>query len=492
MKKAKVLFLAMSVLMLLVLICGCGNNAKPKDNSGETVHVAAETEKIVYNPGFHRDYVRFVTLTDEPMIKVFSSYNELETFINEGGLLHHVSTTNTHSMESLLNFFGTESFEENVVVLLIPKTGDMRYKGSVTQITGDKNKLKAVIEYDTDNIYKATEEQYALSIALKIPKEYCDGDTQFVFVFGERETQQIAETEGECVIPEMKTEEIEVGGTNAPDVTKIPLGEKIASLADIDKLDAPAWKIEAAKAFLGKDLKKLDELCGYGEAVYQQLSDVEISGFEVWCQEREGSVENDLFMNVTISSVGYEYGTPLREGRYTLTVSSPVGGICIENADKSADRFLPETETEKFISAWLGHMGYKFDRHYYTGLVQEYVEFVHSYYTSVHGQGGTKETYEKYYKTLFGVDVSDMLENYLTFENGGKAEIRYGHGGSGFYHDIVESGEDWVTVQYYADRGRLVYGPRIKYTFTEADGILIPLCYTYEYGENIKPCGFTV
>lgn len=191
MKKAKVWFLAVSILMLLVLICGCGNNDTPKDNSD----VAAETEKFVYNPGVHRDYVRFVTLTDEPMIKVFSSYNELETFINEGGLLHHVSTANTHSMEGLLNFFGAESFKENVVVLLIPKTGDMRYKGSVTQITGDKNKLEAVIEYDTDNIYKDKEEQYALSIALKVPKEYCDGDTEFVF--GERETQQIAETEGE-------------------------------------------------------------------------------------------------------------------------------------------------------------------------------------------------------------------------------------------------------------------------------------------------------
>lgn len=40
--------------------------------------------------------------------------------------------------------------------------------------------------------------------------------------------------------------------------------------------------------------------------------------------------------------------------------------------------------------------------------------------------------------------------------------------------------------------GRLVYGPRIKYTFTKVDGILIPLCYTYEYGETINPLGFAV
>ena len=184
MKKTKFLLLAAVLILCSLVCCGCGKElAGTPDDTGET----ASDDTFVLSPRWHGDYVHFVTLSDETMIKVFSSFNELETFVEEGGLVNHVFTSSTHSLEKLLNFFGEESFEENVVVLFIAQTGDMRYKGSVAQIKGNSDKIEGVIEYDLDHIFKNGEEEYAMSIAMKIPKEYCNKDTQFNFAFSERE-----------------------------------------------------------------------------------------------------------------------------------------------------------------------------------------------------------------------------------------------------------------------------------------------------------------
>ena len=89
-----------------------------------------------------------------------------------------------------------------------------------------------------------------------------------------------------------------------------------------------------------------------------------------------------------------------------------------------------------------------------------------------------------------GRDATFELDAHLTFENGGKAEIKYPHGGFGYWFDFVESGEDYVVVQFYADHGYLTHGPRVKYTFTRADGILLPACYEYLSFSDKFPAGY--
>ena len=63
----------------------------------------------------------------------------------------------------------------------------------------------------------------------------------------------------------------------------------------------------------------------------------------------------------------------------------------------------------------------------------------------------------------------------------------------GVWFDYVESGEEYVVLQFYADHGYLMLGPRIKYTFTRKNGILVPLCYTFVEGgfNQLNPASHT-
>ena len=370
--------------------------------------------------------------------------------------------------------------------MCIPKKGDLKYDGYVDCIVVGEDRMEVKVEY-WSAVPNKLKEDYSICLVLKLPKIYCNENTVIDFAFGERSVLPESEPyiEDEETVPETSNG----GETSTPETQKIPLGQKVTSFEELDKLDITADKLERVKAFLKNDVKKLEALCYYENGVYSGLSGIEIGSFEVWAEESPYSIDNDVFMNVNISSVGNEYATTLTVGNHTLKIGDHRG--CFEEVGRSSgNNNTPKTETEKFISAWFATNGYKFDREYNTGLIENYVWFVHIYYQSLFGESGTKAEYEKYYKTLYGREATFELDAHLTFENGGRAEIKNPHGGFGYWFDFVESGEDYVVVQFYADHGYLTYGPKVKYTFTRADGILVPACYEYLSFSNKTPAGY--
>ena len=93
-----------------------------------------------------------------------------------------------------------------------------------------------------------------------------------------------------------------------------------------------------------------------------------------------------------------------------------------------------------------------------------------------------------------GNEPGDLLDYYYSFEKDGKADYApgHGHGGNGVWFDFVESGDDYVTVQFYIDHGYLIKGPVIRYNFIRVDGMLVPKTYQYisTRFEDIGPASY--
>ena len=266
--------------------------------------------------------------------------------------------------------------------------------------------------------------------------------------------------------------------TTAPPVpAKLPNGEKVTSIKDLDRLDVHENAIAIVKAFLEGDRAEMDSLYSHrkDDKVFSHMGDLKISSFEVWSEKKKGSIDNTLFVTINVSESRVD---TLPVGTHTLTIASFYS--LLEKVDRvEGTNRDPKTETEKFMSHWLNNIGYLFTAEYKNESSRYYLEFMNAYYHSLHGEGGTKEEYIRYYKTLFGKEPGPDFETVLTFENGGKGQQRFGHGKLVYWYDFVESGEDYVTIQFYADHGYLLKGPKIKYNFVRMDGILVPKNYEY-------------
>lgn len=181
--KKRIAFILIFAVMAVMLCC-CG-----RDSGGDNT----EVQLFECAPVRFREYVHFTTNSELPFNKVFSTYDELEEFVMESGLLRDSLTSNTNSMNGLLNFFSRESFDENVVVLLIAPRGDLRYRGDVSHVSGNKESIEIVFDCNAGKNIEV-EDYYSLSVALMIPKEYCDADTEFAFV-SENFEQPVYESE---------------------------------------------------------------------------------------------------------------------------------------------------------------------------------------------------------------------------------------------------------------------------------------------------------
>ena len=493
----KRLFLLTALLLCLSVFVSCGEKtpstietAPEKHETEEPIETASPVRLPELNDGKlvlerHIHYETALTVSENDEHYIFTTYAELEKLVNEGGFVKNISVGDSKTFGELLKYCTEADFKDYNLALFIPKKGDLKYDGYVDSVSVGEDRLEVRLEY-WEAVPNKLKEDYSICLALKLPKEYCTENTVIDFVFGER---AVLPESAPYIEDETEPETSKSGENVIHDTPKIPLGQKVTSFEDLDKLDLTNDRIERVKAFLTNDVKKLEELCYYEEGVYSGLSGIEIESFEVWAEESQNSIDNDVFMNVNISSVGNEHATTLTVGNHILKIGDHRG--CFEEVDrKSGNNNTPKTETEKFISAWFATNGYKFDREYNTGYTESYVWFVHIYYQSLFGEGGTKAEYEKYFKTLYGRDATFELDAHLTFENGGKAEIKYPHGGFGYWFDFVESGEDYVVVQFYADHGYLTHGPRVKYTFTRADGILVPACYEYLSFSDKFPAGY--
>lgn len=265
--------------------------------------------------------------------------------------------------------------------------------------------------------------------------------------------------------------------TTAPVVEKLPLGVKVTSISELEKLDASAHKINVLKAFLEGDFEKLIELYSYLDSDFAQMPLLKISSFEAWSEKEKGSTDNSVFVTINVSESQLD---TLPVGTHTMTFNElreyfvKVGGV-------EGTKNEPKTETEIFMSCWLKSKSYLWDKEYEAKDAHAYLDFIHKYYLTVRGEGGTRDEYIKYFKLLTSNEPGDQLERYYSFEKGGKADYSpsHGHGATRVWFDFVESGEDYVTMQYYLDHGYLIKGPVIKYNFTRIDGMLVPSTYEY-------------
>jgi len=262
--------------------------------------------------------------------------------------------------------------------------------------------------------------------------------------------------------------------TTAPAVNKLVFGEKVTKIEDLEKLNATENRIAKVKAFLTQKGDELNALYGRNDNLYGEISSVVISGFEAWCEYTDKII---VKINVTSSKLD-----SLPVGSHTLFFNAEGA---LEKQNKTEGNIpTPNTDTEKFIYSYLREMSYEVLSRYDKDMTSHYALMIHNYYDLTHGHAGTKAEYTEYFKTLFGREPEIDLDNFFNFDEQGKATVKLARGVKVYCYDLVESGNDHVTVQYYADLGCLIKSYKVKYTFSHIDGKLVPLNYEIIEGEN--------
>ena len=255
--------------------------------------------------------------------------------------------------------------------------------------------------------------------------------------------------------------EPEKGHCNLEDFVK---SDVVTDIADISQIaDVSGDTVKAAEAFLKGDTTVLERLGGYEPGFLDDLKSIKFGDYRISNTVNGKALQLEAYVT---ESMVYN----VDEGLHTFTVSDTgVGHSCVGCPAVTNNVYYPPM-VEKMADNWVIFsnspvvpMGDAYTDGYFTDVVR-YIHFIYN--------ANTVDEYRAYAKKCFGIDI--LNEEYTDKEAQDKkdelwdiyCDDKYDYEGV-VVTDIVDGGEDFITLQFYADGGCLIPAYKVKYEFTE-------------------------
>ncbi len=252
----------------------------------------------------------------------------------------------------------------------------------------------------------------------------------------------------------------------------------VTDVADISRLtDVDENTVKAAKAFLSGDTTTLEELGGYEPGFLKELKSIKFGDYRISKLINDKGLQLEAYVT---ESLAYN----VDKGFHTFGITdSGVGHSCVGCLASEIENYYPAM-AEKMAENWVIFsnspvvpMGDAYTDEHFTDVVR-YLHFIYN--------ANTVDEYRNYAKKCFGIDI--LNDTYTDKESEDKkAELwniycddKYAYDGV-VVTDIVDAGEDFITLQFYADGGCFIPAYKVKYEFVqEGDDFFFKNCTVLE------------
>lgn len=256
------------------------------------------------------------------------------------------------------------------------------------------------------------------------------------------------------------------GHCNLEKYTSKDLVTNIADISKIEGIDENT--VKAAEAFLSGDTASLEKLGGYEPGFLDDLKSIKFGDYRISKLINDKGLQLEAYVT---ESLAYN----VDKGFHIFAIDNTgVSHSCVECLYPEIE-YYDTIQTEKMTDNWvlfsnsaIVPMGEAYTDEYFTDVVR-YLHFIYNV--------NTVDEYRNYAKKCFGIDI--LTESYTDKEAEDKrAELWDIYCDSSYSYQtyvprfIVDAGEDFITLEFYADQGCLIPAYKVKYEFTKEDECL--------------------
>ncbi|MBQ4560833.1 MAG: hypothetical protein IJA55_00700 [Clostridia bacterium] len=260
--------------------------------------------------------------------------------------------------------------------------------------------------------------------------------------------------------------EIEKGHCNLEDFAASDVVSDIADISRIRDIDDNTLK--AAEGFLSGDTATLEKLGGYEPGFLDDLKSIKFGDYRISNMVNGKGLQLEAYVT---ESLAYN----VDKGFHTFAIDNTgVSHSCVECLYPEVE-YYDTIQTEKMAENWvlfsnstIVPMGEAYTDEYFTDVVR-YLHFIYN--------ANTVDEYRNYAKKCFGIDI--LTESYTDKEAEDKTAELWDIYCDASYSNknyvpcyTVDAGEDFITLEFYADHGCLIPAYKVKYEFTKEDEYL--------------------
>ncbi|MBR4881282.1 MAG: M56 family metallopeptidase, partial [Clostridia bacterium] len=266
---------------------------------------------------------------------------------------------------------------------------------------------------------------------------------------------------------DMETGELSEPQKGHCNLEKYTSNDLVTDIADISKIEGiDENTVKAAKAFLSGDTTTLERLGGYEPGFLKDLKSIKFCDYRISKLINDKGLQLEAYVTETLA-----YNVD--KGFHTFGITdSGVGHSCVGCLASEIENYYPAM-AEKMAENWVIFsnspvvpMGDAYTEESFYDVVR-YIHFIYN--------ANTVDEYRSYAEKCFGIKIlTDIYTDEEAEEK--KMELwniycddKYAYDGI-VVTDIVDAGENFITLQFYADGGSFIPAYQVKYEFIEENG----------------------
>lgn len=238
-------------------------------------------------------------------------------------------------------------------------------------------------------------------------------------------------------------------------------------------------KTEFLKALINKDYKTLERLSNLPSGTFESYGTLKIKDYTAYVVEERVTSELQVIVELTVVDPGE---TAFFIGPNEYEIKNDVNGCYIELKDYYAPVFLPETETERYLSLWLNDPWFDHEPknmgEEYKHLDRAYEEWVYRLLSSFlikqpHTVNELRDMCLKYGEEIFGITDYAYIDKVFKYHQNGIYTLIDTPPKRSTVYRVIMRGENCFDVLFYADRGRTVKSHLVR-LFYDPDAKELP------------------